>query len=188
MSTAAPTAPHGHGHPSAGAPAKPVDRAKIREAIDANPSQMTVMLARQLGVPEVEVIRSFPEDKVNELDITKWEDIIRSFEQLGSVHVISTNAAVTLEVYGTFGNFSMTGPYFNVQSKTLDMHIRHGGLKAVFAVQKPGHMDGVNTLSFQFFDERGMAAFKVFLTFGGDAPPAEKVEAFTALRDKFKMV
>lgn len=164
-----------------------VDRAKIREAFNANPSQMTVMLARQLGVPEVEVLRSMPADKVDELDVTKWEQLLRDFEALGSVHVITTNSAVTLEAFGTFGNFSLTGPFFNVQTKSLDMHIRHGALKAVFAVQKPGHMDGVNTLSFQFFDERGSAAFKVFLTFGGDAPPAEKVEQFLALRSKFKL-
>jgi putative hemin transport protein len=189
MSAVAPAHPHAQSHPAANSPLvpAPVSRAKIREAFDANPSQMTVMLARQLGVPEVEVIRAMPADKVDELDITQWEQLLRAFEQLGNVHVITTNSAVTLEAFGTFGNFSLTGPFFNVQTKSLDMHIRHGALKAVFAVQKPGHMDGVNTLSFQFFDERGSAAFKVFLTFGGDAPPAEKVEQFLAIRDKFKL-
>ena len=53
---------------------------------------------------------------------------------------------------------------------------------AVFAVEKPGHMDGVNTLSFQFFHHEGFAAFKVFLTFGGAAPPAERVTQFNGLR------
>jgi putative heme iron utilization protein len=147
---------------------------------------MTIMLARELGVAEVEVIRALPDGLSVELDIAKWEQIIRSFESLGNAHVIATNAACTLEVFGQFGNFSLTGPYFNVQTKSLDMHIRHGGLKACFAVQKPGHMDGVNTLSFQFFDERGSSAFKVFLTFGGDAPPAEKIAQFEAIRDRFK--
>jgi putative hemin transport protein len=163
-------------------------RQAIREAYLANPSQMTVMLARQLGVPEVEVIQALPAEHCTELDATRWEDLIRSFESLGNAHVISTNSVVTLEAFGTFGNFSLTGPFFNVQTKSLDMHIRHGALKRVFALQKPGHMDGVNTLSFQFFDERGSAGFKVFLTFGGNAPSAEKMAQFEAIRERFKLV
>lgn len=171
-------------------PVPTLDPAKvqtIRDAFNANRSKMTVVLARELGVSEAEVIRALPDGLSVELDIAKWEEIIRSFESLGGTHVIATNAACTLEVFGQFGNFSLTGPYFNVQTKSLDMHIRHGGLKAVFAVQKPGHMDGVNTLSFQFYDERGSSAFKVFLTFGGDAPPAEKVAQFEAIRDRFRL-
>jgi putative hemin transport protein len=100
--------------------------------------------------------------------------------------VIVTNGAVTLESFGQFGNFSTFGEYFNVQTKTLDMHIRHAELAAVFAVTKAGHLDGVNTLSFQFYDRRGAAAFKVFLTFGGSAPPAEKLAKFAEIRDAFR--
>jgi putative heme iron utilization protein len=46
-------------------------------------------------------------------------------------------------------------------------------------------MDGVNTLSFQFYDQSGAAAFKVFLTFGGNSPPPEKVAQFEELRERF---
>ena len=47
------------------------------------------------------------------------------------------------------------------------MHIRGARLATVFAVVKPSHIDGVDTLSFQFYDRDGAAAFKVFVTFGG---------------------
>ena len=47
-------------------------------------------------------------------------------------------------------------------------------------------MDGVNTLSFQFCDLGGTTAFKVFLAFGGSAPPAEKLAKFTSIRDEFR--
>jgi putative heme iron utilization protein len=162
-------------------------RQAIVDAFNADRSKMTVMLARELGVPEVEVIRAMPDGLSVELDIAQWEQIIRSFESLGNAHVIVTNAACTLEAFGQFGKFSMTGPFFNVQNKSLDMHIRHSGLKACFAVEKPGHMDGVNTLSFQFFDERGSSAFKVFLTFGGDAPTPERLARFVEIRERFKL-
>jgi putative heme iron utilization protein len=165
------------------------DRARIRAAYERNPRRMTVQLARELGVPEVEVIRALPAASVSELDATRWEELIRSFELLGDVHVIVTNGSVTLESFGRFGNFSSFGAgadrYFNVQTRSLDMHIRPSTISAVFAVEKPGHMDGVNTLSFQFFHVEGFAAFKVFLTFGGSAPPPQRVEQFNALRTQF---
>jgi putative hemin transport protein len=161
-------------------------RAAIRAALQQNASRMTIQIARELGVPEVEVIREMPKENVVELDIKRWEEIFRSFEELQSVHVIASNASVTLECFGQFGNFSRWGEYFNVQTKTLDMHIRHANLAAVFAVTKPGHMDGVPTVSFQFYDRGGSAAFKVFLTFGGNAPSAERLAQFTTIRDKFR--
>jgi putative heme iron utilization protein len=151
---------------------------------------MTVQLARELGVPEVEVIRVMPEGAVTELDAARWEELVRAFETLGDVHVIVTNGSVTLESFGRFGNFSSFGEsdhrYFNVQTKSLDMHIRPATIAAVFAVEKPGHMDGVRTLSFQFYHREGFAAFKVFLTFGGSAPPPERVEQFETIRRLFK--
>jgi putative heme iron utilization protein len=72
-----------------------------------------------------------------------------------------------------------------VQTDSLDMHIRWEQLAAVFAVEKPGHMNGTVTHSFQFFDKAGAAAFKVFLNFGGPIPP-EREATFVELRNKFK--
>jgi putative hemin transport protein len=147
---------------------------------------MTLQLARDLGVPEVEVIRAFPDNRAVELDIQRGEELLRALEELGKVHVIVSNGCVTSEVIGQFGGFSTSGEFFNVQSKSLDMHIRWHQLGAAFAVEKPGHLDGVNTLSIQFYDTAGASAFKVFLTFGGSAPPPEKVALFAALRDRFR--
>src|SRR5687768_12151604 len=160
---------------------------EIRAALQREPRKMTVQLARELGVPEVRVIRAMPEGMAVELDVSRWEELLRSFERLGRVHVIVTNGSVTLEAFGAFGNFSTFGPYFNVQTKDLDMYLRPATLGAAFAVQKPGHLDGVNTLSFQFYDRGGAAAFKVFLTFGGSAPPPEKVRQFEELRERFAL-
>lgn len=164
--------------------------ATLRDAVAAilrdQPNAMTMQVARQLGVPEADVIRALPDDRAVELDIARWEELIRSLEAFGNVHVIVTNGAVTLESTGIFGNFSTWGEFFNVQTK-LDMHIRWRQLGAAFAVEKPGHLDGVNTLSVQFYDPAGVAAFKVFITFGGAPPSAEKQAAFDALRERFRV-
>jgi len=160
-------------------------REQIQKAIRENPNQMTMLLARQFGVPEVEIVRAFPDDRAIELDAQRWEELIRSLEVFGKVHVIVSNGGATLEANGQFGNFSTTGDFFNVQTKSLDMHIRWREIGAVFAVEKPGHLDGKKTLSFQFFDRSGHSAFKVFLGFGAGIPP-EKAEHFMKVRDTFR--
>ena len=132
---------------------------RIRAAVEKNPRKMTLQMARDLGVPEVEVIRAFPPDRVTELDMARWEVLLRSLVTLGSVRVLVSNGATTIEVDGQFGGFSTTGEFFNVQTDTLDMHIRWQQLAAAFAVEKPGHMDGTATRSFQFFDGRNSEFF-----------------------------
>jgi putative hemin transport protein len=159
---------------------------RIRTALRTSPSQMTLQLARHLNVPEVEVIRAMPEGRSVELDATRWEDIFHSFPELGKVHVIVSNESVTCEVVGEFGGFSSWGEFFNVQTKTLDMHIRFARLAAVFALEKPSHMDGVSTLSFQFFDQGGAAALKVYLSFGGQNASPQRQALFQGIRERFR--
>ena len=158
---------------------------EIRAFIRENPNQMTMLLAKKFNVPEAEIIRAFPENRAVELDVARWEELIRSIEAFGEVHVIVSNGATTLEAVGQFGGFSTAGVFFNVQTDSLDMHIRWQELGAIFAVEKPSHLEGKNTFSFQFFDRSGHAAFKVFLNFGG-AISSERAERFAQMRDGFR--
>ena len=98
---------------------------------------------------------------------------------------IPVNGATTIEVDGQFGGFSTAGEFFNVQTESLDLHVRWRQLAAVFAVEKPGHLDGTATCSFQFFDQTGAAALKIFLNFGGSIPP-ERAAQFLQLRTRFQ--
>lgn len=157
----------------------------IQDAFNEDRTQMTLMLARKLNIPEIDVIRALEGDLARELDFTRWEELIRSFESLGNVHVIVSNGAVTLEAFGQFGKFSNTEGFFNIQSKSLDMHIRSWELASIFAFRKPSHVDGREALSFQFFDLRGAAAFKVFLTFGGHDPSLELMQKYNELIERF---
>jgi putative heme iron utilization protein len=134
---------------------------------------------------EVEVIRAIPPDRIMELDVCQWEELLRSFKAFGSVRVLVSNGATTIEVDGQFGGFSTAAEFFNVQTDTLDMHIRWKELAAAFAVEKPGHMDGIATRSIQFFEQTGAAALKVFVNFGGQISP-EREAKFIELRTRFK--
>ncbi len=158
---------------------------RLREAVRRHPRAMTLQLARAFHVPEVEIVRAFPADRAVELDAARWEELIRAFEALGPVRVLVSNEATTVEVVGQFGGFSTTGEFFNVQTDSLDLHLRWRELTTAFAVEKPGHMDGVTTSSVQFFDRAGRAAFKVFLNFGESLSP-ERQSRFCQLRDRFR--
>lgn len=173
--------------PTRGQPAPVGDQGtaeRLREAIRRQPGRMTLQLAREFGVPEVEVIRAFPADRATELDASRWEDLIRTLEAAGLVRVLVSNGAATMEVVGQFGGFSTTGEFFNVQTDSLDLHIRWRELAAAFAVEKPGHVDGRATYSVQFFDRAGAAAFKVFANFGEPLAP-DRLRLFFRLRDEF---
>ena len=78
-----------------------VDRKRIRDAVAANPRKMTLQLALDLDVQEVEVIRAFPPDRVTELDVTKWEELITNFRRLGTVRVIVSNGCTTATDHAT---------------------------------------------------------------------------------------
>lgn len=162
-------------------------RTKVQSIFTTNKQAMTSMVAQQLGVPEIEIVRHLPDARSTQLDPARIQDLIRDFEAIGKVFVIVNNGAVVMEAHGQFGGFSLTGPFLNVQTDSLDMHISHAKLAAVFAVVKAGHMDGVETVSFQFFTKEGNAAFKTFLTFGGTAPSPERCEQFNTLRDKYAL-
>ena len=63
-------------------PSQQSEADRIRAAVEKNPRKMTLQLARDLGVPEVEVIRAFPADRVTELDSDRWEELLRSLQGL----------------------------------------------------------------------------------------------------------
>ena len=124
-------------------------REDIRAFILENPNQMTMLLAKQFNAPEAEIVRAFPENRAVELDPARWEKLIRGLEAFGKVHVIVSNGATTLEAVGQFGGFSTAGVFFNVQTDSLDMHIRWQEIGTIFAVEKPSHLEGKNTFSFR---------------------------------------
>src|SRR5438045_4048468 len=68
-------------------------RARIEAAVRRDPHRMTLQLARDLAVPEAEVVRALPDGRSVELDLGRWEELVRSFEALGQVHVIVSNGA-----------------------------------------------------------------------------------------------
>jgi putative hemin transport protein len=158
----------------------------IRKWFAEDPSRMTMMGARKFKVPEQVVVGAL----VGQWPIVRlrdgiFRDLMDELTNLGAVRVFVRSRAAVIEAVGLFGGYSESGPFFNVQTDTLDMHILHAELGAIFAVEKQGHDSTFATYSFQFFDRQGDAAFKAFLWENFPNLPAERVEQFRAIVQRF---
>lgn len=158
----------------------------IREHFRGDPSQMTMMAARKFAVPERVVVEAL----VGTLPIVRlrceaFRELVESFPALGTMRVFVRSRAAVIESVGVFGGFSDAGPFFNVQTDTLDMHILHEEIGSIYSVRKIGHDSTWATHSFQFFDRGGDAAFKAFLWEDFPNVPAESISAFDDLTRRF---
>jgi len=158
----------------------------IRAYFQEDRSRMTMMAARKFGVPEQTVVETlagiWPIVRLRE---DAFRELMEALPTLGTMRVFVRSRAAIIESVGTFGGLSETGPFFNVQTDTLDMHILHAEIGAIFAVEKWGHDTNLATHSFQFFDHAGNAGFKAFLWENFPEVPAERIEAFHRLTQQF---
>jgi len=158
----------------------------IREYFRPDRSRMTMMAARKFGVPERTVVEAlvgyWPIVRLRE---GVFRELMETLPELGLMRVFVRSKAAVMESVGTFGGFSEAGPFFNVQTDTLDMHIFYDQIVAIYAVEKIGHDSTFTTHSFQFFDNDGDAAFKAFLWEDFPNVPAGKIALFHDLTRRF---
>jgi putative hemin transport protein len=158
----------------------------IRAYFRDDRSRMTMMAARKFDVPEQAVVEALIGDwPIVRLRAGDFRGLMEALPSLGTMRVFVRSRAAVIESVGTFGGFSETGPFFNVQTDTLDMHILHAEIGAIFAVEKIGHDSNFTTHSFLFFDHAGDAAFKAYLWENFPEVPAGRIEAFRDLTRRF---
>ena len=168
------------------APTEPVQLESIREYFRDDPSRMTMMAARKFIVPEREVVEAlvgiWP---ITRIRVGAFRELVESFPSLGTMRVFVRSRAAVIESVGEFGGFSEMGPFFNVQTDTLDMHILQEEIASIYAVRKIGHDSDFVTHSFQFFDKQGDAAFKAFLWEDFPNVPTHRVDRFHKLAQQY---
>ena len=158
----------------------------IRAYFQDDPSRMTMMAARKFAVPEQAVVDALVGQwPIVRLRDDSFRDLMEALPTLGVMRVFVRSRAAVIESVGEFGGYSETGPFFNVQTDTLDMHILHAEIGPIYSVRKVGHDSDFVTHSFQFFDKLGDAAFKAFLWDGFPKVPTDRIEAFQALTRRF---
>jgi len=154
----------------------------IRAYFHDDPSRMTMMAARKFAVPEQAVVDALVGQwPIVRLREDSFRELMEALPGLGLMRVFVRSRAAVIESVGVFGGYSETGPFFNVQTDTLDMHILHAEIGPIYSVRKVGHDSDFVTHSFQFFDRMGDAAFKAFLWEDFPKVPPERVEAFQEL-------
>jgi putative heme degradation protein len=153
-------------------------REKLARKLAANPGIKTALLADALGCREADLFAVWPDDTVRRLDPTRSEEIIRSLEAMGPLYVVVRNPTCVMEVTGAFGGFSQSGPWFNVATENLHLHIQLGGIQSAYLRIAPGP-GGSPSASAQFFDTAGESCLKAF-AFG-----AEKAESLEKLLQPF---
>ncbi len=147
-----------------------------------DPSRMTMMASRKFNLPEADVVATL----MGEWPIIRLRDgafleLMEALPSLGLMRVFVRSSAAVIEAVGTFGGYSESGPFFNVQTESLDMHIFPAEIASIYAVEKRGHDSDFVTHSFQFFDRKGDAAFKAFLWDNYPNIPAARLESFRDL-------
>lgn len=159
----------------------------IRDWFSKDPSRMTMMAARKFEVPEQVVIEALIDHwPITRLREGTFPSILESFQALGPMRVFVRSRAAIMESVGCFGGLSESGPFINVQTETLDMHILRDQVTAAYAIEKIGHDSTIRTYSFQFFDPLGDAAFKAFLWDGYPDLAEPLIESFRTLARDFE--
>jgi putative hemin transport protein len=154
----------------------------VRHWFREDPSRMTMMASRKFGLPEQGVVDSL----VGQWPITRlregvFPELMEALPSLGTMRVFVRSKAAIIEAVGMFGGYSESGPFFNVQTDTLDMHIFPAEIKSIYAVEKRGHDSEYVTHSFQFFDRQGDAGFKAYLWENYPDVPADRIDGFHEL-------
>jgi putative hemin transport protein len=158
----------------------------IRAYFETDRSRLTMMAARHFHVPERTVVDAlvghWPIVRLREGVV---RELVEALPGLGILRVFVRSRAAVMETVGTFGGLSETGPFLNVQTETLDLHLLPNEVASVYAVEKIGHDSENVTHSFQFFDREGDAGFKVFLWENFPNVPLDRVAAFQGLIERF---
>lgn len=159
----------------------------VRDYFREDPSRMTMMAARKFELSERDVVDALVDTwPVRRLREGCFRELMDELPSLGLMRVFVRSKVTVIESIGIFGGYSETGPFFNVQTDTLDMHIFPNEVGAIYSVEKTGHDSTFATHSFQFFDREGNAGFKAFLWESfPDVPPAT-VERFREVAERLR--
>lgn len=162
---------------------------QIREWFRKDSSRMTMVASRQFEVPEQEVLEALlTEWPINKLRAEAFTEIMDALKEVGLVRIFVRSRTCVMECDGTLGDaeYSVTGPFFNIDGGGLDMHIMFRDITAAYTMEKQSHMNPEdNTYSILFFDSKGEASFKVFLWQDFPKTPVAVVEKFKGIIEKF---
>jgi len=133
--------------------------------------------AAELGVSEAEIVEAQVGSRATRLR-PQWKEILFACRELGEVMALTRNNAVVLEIDGEFLDLSFEGSIGLALEPGFDLRIFLFAWKFGFALE---HESARGTMrSLQFFDQEGVAVFKIWLRSGSS------IEAYERLVQRFK--
>lgn len=118
--------------------------------------------AQALGVSEMELLCTRDPQRVTRL-AEGWGDWIERMHELGEVMALTRNEHAVHEKHGTYRQVEINGPVGLVLDKEIDLRLFLMRWRYGFAVEEELPKGGLRR-SLQFFDARGQALHKVYLT------------------------
>ncbi len=165
----------------------PTELAKtVRERVEKNPSVMTGMLAVELGVKEVEIIRHLPEDMRVEVPAADFEAVWKEMTTWEKITFLNISPGCILEVKGKLPEGAFGHGYFNLHddNSPIGGHIMHDKLGSIWLVSKPFFK--LESHCVLVFDEPGDLMFGVFLGRDDKKQLLEDVkQSFLRLRETY---
>jgi len=135
---------------------------KVDEYMKNNSTAATVIAARELGVSEMKVLSSIP-DQAFEVSVEHFEEIMKELSTWGEMTIIVTNGSVIFEVKSPVPKGGFGRGFYNLHEKgnCVGGHLKTESFESIFFVDRP--FMGMESLSVQIYDSAGDAAIKFYL-------------------------
>lgn len=136
---------------------------EVRSIIDKNPSEMTVKIAENMGLPEVAVVEALPEYMRVAVPCENFESIWQEMSTWEKVTFIITNNGAIVEVVGKLPKGKFGHGFFNLHQDGIALrgHLKISELGAIWLISKP--FFNMESHSAQFFHKKGDLMFGVYV-------------------------
>jgi heme iron utilization protein len=139
----------------------------VRELLAAKPDGVVEQVAREAGVPVVEVLCELPEEQRVFAPPAAFAEVWDALTTWGDVLLIVHTPDIVLECKGALPPGSHGSGYWNFHGDSpIGGHLKAANCAHICFVDRPFH--GRRSCSVQFFNGDGDAMFKVFVIRGPD--------------------
>lgn len=114
--------------------------------------------AKQLSISEAEYVSLSCGETVHALNTDTLLDLINQLHRIGEVMALTRNDVIVLEHHGIYNNPVSKHGHVIINELDMDLRLKISDWQYAFAVNEDGRQ------SFQFFDQHGQAAHKIYMT------------------------
>ncbi|HWL53267.1 MAG TPA: heme anaerobic degradation radical SAM methyltransferase ChuW/HutW [Chthoniobacteraceae bacterium] len=167
---------------------QPTDKATqlalVREKLALDPDGILEAIALQNGLTTREVVSCLPPQCVTAAEGKAFSEVMEEISQWGEILLIVHTPDAIIECAGPLPKGSFGHGFFNLgEGSPIRGHIRAANCSEICLVRRP--FMGMETCSIQFFNERGNAIFKIFVSRDeNEKLKPGQVERFEALRGR----